>query len=81
MKYLKRHALEGKIKFEVSQEELAFALDVSPYGDIPIDEATKKYFKSKGIRIIDCDLRVAQSGIALIKKYKKERKKEMVLVV
>lgn len=76
MKYLRRHALEGKIKFEVSQEELAYALDVSPYGDIPIDEATKKYFKSKGIRIIDCDLRVATSGVDFIKEYKKKRKKK-----
>ena len=74
MKYLRRHAIEGKIKFEVSQEELAEALNVSPYSNIDVDKGTKKYFQSKGIRIIDCDLRIATSGVDWIKSYKKERK-------
>jgi len=73
MKHLRQHALEGKIKFEVSQEELAKALNVSVDSNIDIDKSVKKYFKSKGIRIIDCDLRVGASG-GWIRIYKQERK-------
>lgn len=74
MKYLRRHALEGKIKFEVSQEELADAMNISPYSNIDIDKSVKKYFKSKGIRIIDCDLRLVTSGVDWIRIYKQSRK-------
>ena len=74
MKCLRRYALEGKIKFEISQEELANALNVEVDSCIDIDKSVKKYFKSKGIKIIDCDLRVSASGIDWIKNYKKERK-------
>lgn len=44
MKYLRRYAVEGKIKLEVSQEGLADALNISPYSNIDIDKSVKKIF-------------------------------------